>query len=377
MMSPEQDSPASGLGAEPITPEEATMASVADLGRMLDEARSAQLGSDSVGQGDQVETAAMAEASLASSIKERNEILMQRRVAETEQQKTTDLLAQGIELSKASESTAPETETFLEVATRTVQERVDELRVLKERLITLDADPAVRSFLYQEALEEGRRIQVQKDYQECYYIKTQDGQHRGTLHEVLRQVAPESSKVSGTCINNDPICQLESFTFQVSGLAKGEKPKGTLDEAEDAARRLTTIREEVESGNPDLQKIDSVLADFLHRRLEHFFATLDQRVGSRAQQLADYYQSHPKDAENYRCPTTIEDWKSQLTNSMRDISTLKFRANQVMDSDGLRAKRLAQIGDDVFQRANGIGGGDQYPFFADNYKEPSNDQLVA
>lgn len=352
---------------------------------MLGQAKSAQ---EKIGQSNQAETevrqtqaTAVAGVALESMMRERNELAPQRPVAEAERVKAVGLLDQGTELAAGSEQLAPETATFLQAAGRTVEERQNVLASLEERLTTLDADPAVRDVLYQEAKDEGRRIQTQKEYQECYYIKTQDGQHRGTMHEVVRQVSPDyETKIAGTNIGDSALCQLEGFAFSASGVARGEGPKGSIDEAEDAVQRMTTIREEIETGNPDVQKVDSVLAEFMYKRLEHFFATLDQRVEARAQQLVDHYEANPDDAAKYpNRPTTLDGWKQQLNNSMGNIRLKMQEATQVMESDEFKARELARIGEYVFQIAScGCGiNGDQYPYHPDNYKEPVKYQEAA
>ena len=353
-----------------------------NLDSMLNAARAAQDTTDLLVQQGQDQAIAAANADLETTLQERDSLVDERRTAEDGRVEAVSLLEQGTELSAGSEVLAPETETFLRTAEQTVQQRQEQLAVAQERLATLDADPAVRNILYKEAVDEGRRIQLQADYDKCSYIQTQDGEHRGTLHNVFDAISPEyKSKVAGRYSNNDPLCQLEGFAFSSSGVWKSEKPKGTLDEAEDAVQRMTTIREEAETGSPDIKKIDDVLSEFLYKRLEHFFATLDQRVEVRAQQLADYYRDNPEAAAKYpNTPTTVEGWKQQLNTSMRNIGLKMEEASRTVQGEEFKARHLASIGEDVFQSAScGVGpGGDQYPFFPDDYvAKPDNNQAAA
>ena len=352
-----------------------------NLEEMLGEAKVAQ-GSTELGiENEKTQATITADAGLEASLSERDDLTVERRVAEDERLKAADLLAQGTEATAGSEVIAPQMQEFLSVADRTVEERRDALAQLNKKLETLDSDPAVMGYLRQEADDENRRIDLQVDYQTCNYITPKGSEHGGTLEAVLNASKPEYEiTIAGTNIGDNPLCQLELYAFQASRASKVVETAGPIEDAEDAVGRLVAVRNEAESGNPDIAKIDTILAEFLFKRLEHFFATLDQRVDARAQEQFEFYQANPdKAAEYHVTASTPEAFKEQLTKYLGDINGYMESARLAMEGTGSKAKLLARIGDEVFQRGAGpLKSSENRPFAPDNYKAPSNtDQLAA
>jgi len=352
-----------------------------NLEEMLDAAKVAQGATELGVENEKAQAVAAIDADIEASLRERESLTGERRGAEDERLKAVDLLTQGTEATVGSEVIAPEMQEFLTVADRTVEERRNDLEQLNKKLETLDADPAVMGYLRQEADDENRRIDLQADYQTCNYIIPKGSEHGGTLEAVLDASSPEyETTLAGTNIGDNPLCQLEGYAFQATHTLRGVEAAGPIEEAEDAVGRLVAVRNEAESGTPEIAKVDTLLAEFLFKRLEHFFATLDQRVEARAQEQFEFYQANPdKAAEYHATASTPEEFKQQLTKYLGDINGYMESARLAMEGTGPKARVLARIGDEVYQRGAGpLKSGENRPFAPDNYKAPNkSDQLAA
>lgn len=329
--------------------------------------RQAQAAEESVAQTKQIEEAQVkkqGEADLDAQLKERELLLS--KAGETEQKRAdaAELLGKAKETAAGKEKVTAEMEEFMRVAANSIQEREAQLAVFEKQIEAIDANPAVIDRLREQAEEEGHRIELQKEF----WIKPRGG----SIYSVLGQGSKEyRTNIEGRHSGDSALVQLESYAMHATGMMKGEEVVVPLAEAEDVIRRWSEIRQEADSGDPDVRKIDSLLSEFLYKRLQHFSSTFGQRVEMCAQQLHQWYQEHPD--RPHLVEKTVEDWKRDLSNSVPEVNSALRMADMVMSGKDWKAKTLAKIGEDISSKTRFLGKA-SYPFFADNFKEPKKEE---
>jgi len=342
-----------------------------NLEEMLRRAQTAEQSAGQTKQEEETQVKQQSEADLEASLKERESLLGEAGKTEQERAKAAELLEKGKELTAGKEKLTAEMEEFMRVAVNSVQEREAQLAALNKQLETIEANPAVIDRLREQAEEENRRIELQKEVSKGFWIKPQGKETGGSMYSALSKSKEYADNVEGRHSGDSALVQLESYAMHASGMMKGEEVVVPLDEAEDVVRRWSEIRQEAESGNPDIQKVDNLLSEFLYARLKHWVDTFDQRVEQTAQRLYDSYQQNPASAKQYKVEGwTVEKWKQDLQRTMPDVRSSLRTAELAMSGKGFKAKTLARLGEDVSNKTRVLGK-ESYPFFTDNFKEPA------
>ena len=228
-----------------------------NLEEMLRRAQTAEQTAGKTKQEEETQVKQQSEADLEASLKERESLLGEAGKTEQERAKAAELLEKGKELTAGKEKLTAEMEEFMRVAVNSVQERETQLAALNKQLETIEANPAVIDRLREQAEEENRRIELQKEVSKGFWIKPQGKENGGSMYSALSKSKEYTDNVEGRHSGDSALVQLESYAMHASGMMKGEEVVVPLDEAEDVVRRWSEIRQEAESGNPDIQKVDN------------------------------------------------------------------------------------------------------------------------
>lgn len=198
--------------------------------------------------------------------------------------------------------------------------------------------------------EEIRRAQLEEQFFRS--LLWGDDPHLKIRIDALARSKPYAGEylanMSGTHLGDDPISRLESYGSSANDLHL-RKVHGapSLDEVESFNARFSQIREELEKDSPDLNKVDTLLAEFLHGRLEHFLETLDQRI----ERTAELWYSSGDTLEKRK-----ELLQTSIYGTMRlDVGRELIKARTVMGSKGYKARALAVIGDDISVKTHALG----------------------
>lgn len=262
-------------------------------------------------------------------------------------------------MTEGKDELAPETEALLRVAIKIRQENEERLEALKTEIETMETDPAIYAALWEMAAKEDRLRKLQEETSD--WINPESGPG-GPVEAVLNRNEEYERKVAGTHYGDNALSALESYAMRACEIGKSSRAvevEVPLKEAEEVVARFSEIKKEAIRRSPDVKKIDTLLAEFLSRRLQHFAATLDQRVKAQAAWLHQYYQEHPDVAGKYNVVNrTVEEWVDDLQRSgaMVKVRALLPEVEKIMKQDGYKAKDLAKLGDDIGRCTSILGG---------------------
>jgi len=339
------------------------------LEEMLRRAQAAEQAEGQTQQGAEVQDKQQGGADLEASLKERESLLGETERTRQEKVKAETLRAQAEEATRGKGRITAEMQGFLRAAANTVEERTAHIVELKRSIASIEANPAIINELHEQANEENRRIELQKEVSKTSWVHREDGKE-GTIHSVLGDNKDYKDKIAGRHVGDSSLVQLEGYAMRASGMMKGEEAEVPLEEAEDVVSRLSQIRQEAEKTNPDTRKIDGLLSEFLSKRLQHFAATFDQRVEKRAQGLRERYQKNPdRTNKNGVNSWTVDQWKADLYRFLPDVGRVLQLTEMTMQGKDYKALALARIGEDVSNRTRVLGK-ESNPFLTDNFKEP-------
>jgi uncharacterized small protein (DUF1192 family) len=245
-----------------------------------------------------------------------------------------------------------------------VAEEETRLAALNKQIETIEASPAIIDRLREQVDDENRRFELRQELRNGYWPISQ-------VEDVITRDKEYINNVKGeTFYDGRGLITMIEYALFASGIIGGERSVTPLADVEDVVLRLREIRKEAESGTPDIQKVDRLLAEFLCKRLRHFFATFDQRVEKIAQHIHDFYKRNPNQGKKYKADDiAVKHLKQDIYRTLPDVETSLQEVEQAMSSVGYKAKALARIGENISVRTHGPLGDDRYPFFVDDFKE--------
>lgn len=338
----------------------------ASLEAMLQSAAVAETAANDNKAVEQEQAEASAQTQLGEKLQEHGDAFAEIAQIKKEREKADALLAKAQELIKDKENITPEMQAFLTAASDAEQARQDKLAQLEMHINDLSDDPAVFEALLTEAHETNRRKDLNREYYEVVdrvrHNLDFNGQH-GMAYK---------RDIGGTHSQDSPKALLDMY----GSMATGEwyEKKAPLGEAEGVVDIMKRIDAEASKPDADMGKIDSEYAQFLYERIQHFANTMNQRVETVAQKLADYYAEHSYEAEKYQVKDpSFEGWKQSLSAKLPNARNYMREAETIMKEPGLKAGRLAKLGETFGNQSYIASGMENNVFGVDEYKaKPSN-----
>ena len=311
------------------------------------------------------------EAETKATKDEIERLLAEANATEDERKKALDLKKQAEELIKDKNEVTEEMKEFLKSADDIAKVHADKIKALTEQMKSLSEDPAVMNMIQAEAEEFNQKRDLNKKF---YSTEREIESNLYSYNTVNGKKYHET--IGGHHSGDDPQALLSMYGSMATG-DWGDR-KATLEDAKDSVDILERINEESKNSNPDMKKIDGEYANFLYKRLQHFMKTLDQRIEKEALNLQEYYKNNPGKNETSKYnDLSLEKWKNIITSengykvqNVSQINSNMKRVEEIMKSDGLKAKKLAEIGNEISNNSNMLLHGHDYnPFSVDELKE--------
>ncbi|MDP2933523.1 MAG: hypothetical protein Q8N81_05335, partial [bacterium] len=192
------------------------------LEEMLRRAQAAEQSEEQARQGGEEQPKQPGGADLEASLKERESLLGEAGQTEQRRIKAAEFLEKGRNLTAGKERLTAEMGTFMNAAVNTVQERETQVAELAAQIGAIEANPAVLERLREQAEEENRRIELQKEVSKTSWVHREDGKE-GTIHSVLGDNKDYKDKIAGRHAGDSPLVQLEGYAMRASGMMKGEE----------------------------------------------------------------------------------------------------------------------------------------------------------
>ena len=297
-------------------------------------------------------------------------LLVEANATEDERKKAIDLKKQAEELIKDKNEVTEEMKEFLKSADDMARVHSDKIKALTEQMKSLSEDPAVMNMIQTEAEEFNQK----RDLNKKFYSTGKEIQGNLCNYNTVNG-KKYNELIGGHYGDDDPQALLEMYGSMATGDWNG---KASLEDAKDSVDILERINEESKNPNPDMKKIDGEYANFLYKRLQHFMKTFDQRIEKKALNLQEYYKNNPgKNELSKYNELSLEKWKNIITSenqykteNISQINSSMKRVEEIMKSDGFKAKKLAEIGNEISNNSNMLLNGHySNPFYVDELKE--------
>lgn len=151
--------------------------------------------------------------------------------------------------------------------------------------------------------------------------------------------------IAGTDIGNDPVALFESYARSVLEKIAPE----TLEDLEKVSNVAQSLNEEARKDDLDIHAVDCILADFLYKKFENLWETIDQRIRYAAERFVQYYKEERnlEDAEKYQVSNRgVPEWVQDLQYIKKEVLNSLNNAKSIMlfaDGSSDRAKKLGAV----------------------------------
>lgn len=188
--------------------------------------------------------------------------------------------------------------------------------------------------------------------------------------EVLGRNPEYALYVMGQPGGESPLLALQSYAFEI--IHRFEGVRAPDEEIMKTIDRLDQVKGEAEEINPDMRKIDAVLAAFIEERFHHLLATIDERIETAAQRIDRSWDDRRAEATRRGFPDAAAHAK-HIRAQVPNTTVLREEIDSLMQDSRItyKARFLADTLKNFYRHLYALGlHGESNPFSPDDFGRP-------